>query len=62
MLQNLALASLQGKRPAQWIAEQTDGYSGADLHELATEAARYSVLSMTNALSGLRCVLNSLSQ
>lgn len=59
---NLALASLQGKRPAQWIAEQTDGYSGADLHELATEAARYSVLSMTNALSGLRQKARARSQ
>ncbi len=54
LLQNLAQASLGGKRAAQWIAEQTNGYSGADLHELATEAARHSVQSMSSALSGLR--------
>lgn len=54
LMQNLAMSSLEGKRPAQWIAEQTRGYSGADLHELATEAARNSVLSMTSALATLR--------
>lgn len=53
-LQNLAMSGLEGKRPAQWLAEQTKGYSGADLHELATEAARNSVLSMTSALATLR--------
>ena len=54
LLQNLAMSGLEGKRPAQWLAEQTNGYSGADLHELATEAARNSVLSMTSALATLR--------
>lgn len=54
LLQNLAMSGLEGKRPAQWLAEQTKGYSGADLHELATEAARNSVLSMTSALATLR--------
>jgi len=54
LLQNLAMSRLEGKRPAQWLAEQTQGYSGADLHELATEAARNSVLSMTSALATLR--------
>lgn len=41
-MQNKPLSSLEGKRPLQWIAEQTDGYSGADLHELAVEAAQNS--------------------
>ena len=53
-LQNVQQSSLDGKRPLQWIAEQTDKYSGADLHELATEAARHSVRSTTSLLSGLR--------
>ena len=53
-LQNVQLSSLDGKRPLQWIAEQTEKYSGADLHELATEAARHSVRSTTSLLSGLR--------
>ncbi|KAL0021947.1 hypothetical protein WJX79_011011 [Trebouxia sp. C0005] len=54
LMQNEAMPDLESKRPAQWLAEQTNGYSGADLHELATEAARNSVLSMTSALATLR--------
>ena len=47
-------SGLDGKRAVQWIAEQTDGYSGADLRELAVVAARHSVSSVTNALEALR--------
>lgn len=50
MMQNCSISSLEGKRPVQWIAEQTEGYSGADLHELAAEAARHSVQSVTQSL------------
>lgn len=53
-MQNETVSTLEGKPAVQWIAEQTDGYSGADLHELAAEAARHSVVSVTSALDALR--------
>ena len=45
VVQNGSLPSLGNKRPLQWIAELTNGYSGADLFELAAEAAQNSVES-----------------
>ena len=53
-VQNQSMAELDGRRPLQWVAEETEGVSGADLHELASEAARISVQSMTSALASLR--------
>ena len=49
-MQNNALSSLGGMRPLQWIAEQTEGYSGADLHSLAAEAAQNSLESSVPSL------------
>ena len=57
LMQNREQSSLGGKRPLQWVAEQTSRYSGADLHELATEAARHSVRQTTAVLSSLRYVM-----
>ena len=57
LMQNCKENSLGGRRPLEWIAEQTSRYSGADLHELATEAARHSVRQTTAILSSLRYVL-----
>lgn len=54
-MQNGSLPSLAGKRPLQWIAEQTEGYSGADLHQLAAEAARISLGAIVITPS-FRCV------
>ncbi|KAL3148914.1 hypothetical protein ABBQ32_001782 [Trebouxia sp. C0010 RCD-2024] len=50
LLQKQPLSGLGGKRPLEWVAERTEGYSGADLHELSAEAARHSVLSVTQSL------------
>lgn len=49
-MQNNTLPTLGGKRPLQWIAEHTLGYSGADLHELAAEAAQISIELVTPSL------------
>ena len=49
-VQNASLPSLGNKRPLQWIAELTEGYSGADLYELAAEAAQNSIESMMPSL------------
>lgn len=54
VMQKQPLSGLGGKRPLEWVAERTEGYSGADLHELSAEAARHSVLSVTQSL---RCLL-----
>lgn len=46
-MQNDPITSLGGKRPLQWLAEQTEGYSGADLLVLVVEAVRNSIASIT---------------